>query len=105
MHRAVPRGTALARFREGLFDEQKTFAPAGNAKGQRWTPFAQTCLTLADHVKRNPGVTLSEALREVRHHYASHSSGRSALATWLKQDGVRGVEMRRDGKLLRLYPK
>ena len=86
-----------------LTEAQKTFAPAGNAEGRRWTPFQQTCLDLARHVAHNPGCLLKDAVDSIQTHYASVSTARSCLRIWIDEGKVRGVRMEKDGRKLRLF--
>jgi hypothetical protein len=92
------------KLRAALCDEQRTYAPAGSC-GQRWTPFQSTCKALHEVVCREPGIVLKEAIGLVKHHYASSSSAVSSLTHWLDTGKVAGVELRREGRLLKLYPK
>ena len=87
-----------------LCEQQKTFAPAGNASGQYWTPYRETCRNVLSKVTRRPGVTLKELLDGLKHHYASFSSARSSIRHWADSGKIPGVEIRRDGRLLRFYP-
>lgn len=93
------------RVRKVLAPEHKTFAVAGNAHGSRWTPFQQTCRDLARFVDENPGTSLKGAVDGIEHHYANDRSARSCLRQWLDAGIVVGVELRKKGKHLRLYPK
>lgn len=62
-----------------LNDAQKDFCKAGDASGGRWTPFKQTCIHLVEKVKRNPGIEFNVLIKELDHHYQSHSSAKSCL--------------------------
>jgi hypothetical protein len=92
------------RFREHLREEHKTFAKAGNAEGKRWTPFQSTCESLVRYVRRNPGRTLKDIVDGVDHHYASSSSAKQSLSHWIRKGVIKGVELRREGRVLRVYP-
>lgn len=92
--------------RDSLNDHQKTYAMAGNADGRRWTPFQQTCVELLRVVKAEPGLSMKEVMGRVKHHYCSDSTARSTIARYLTTGHgiIKGVEARKEGRFLRLYP-
>ncbi len=78
-----------------LRPEHQTHAKAGSVgAGGRWTAYRDTCAQLARLVADQPGVTLKAAIEGVTHHYASKASARSALAKWIPDGRVPGVELR-----------
>lgn len=99
------RAPLAADTRDKLRPEHKTFAPAGNANGSRWTPFQDTCKQLLEHVRRNPGCTLRDAIKGIKHHYVSQPTAVNSLRKWIEKGIVDGVEMRRDGRVLTLHLK
>lgn len=78
---------------------------AGNPDGQRWTAWGETCRNLQRFVDQNPGVPLHEAIDSIDHHYRKNTTARSCMRKWLKEGKVRGVELRTEGKVLRVYPE
>ena len=85
-----------------LCPEHKTHAQAGAAGAAgRWTPWRNTIEQLARVVRRQPGITLKEAVGELQHHYTSNAGARASLAKWVREGAVDGVYI--DGA--RLYPK
>jgi hypothetical protein len=98
---------AFTSLRKSLNDRQKTYVKAGNADGRYWTPFQETCRTLRRFVGENPGVCLKDAINGIRHHYSSDSSARACISQYLQsgKNIVKGVECRREGKYLNLYPE
>jgi hypothetical protein len=91
---------------EGLCEEQKTFAEAGNADGKYWTPWRRTCSLVRKAVERQPGICVAELIREEGYfHYASSSSARSSLSHWLREGKVPGVKVVREGRKLACYPE
>lgn len=89
---------------EMLHERQRDFAPAGNPDGARFTPYGQTCEELSKIVTKQPGISLKDALRSLQHHYSSVSSARTALTKWGLKGTVKGVEFRRTGKAINLFP-
>jgi len=87
-----------------LNEKQKTYAPAGNSYGRRWSPFKDTCDQLAALVKKLPGISMKEALDKITHHYSSVSSARGSLSHWISEGKVLGVRIEREGRLLKLFP-
>ena len=109
----VTRGVVAARLnrkassdklRNSLCEEQKTFATAGNSDGKRWTPFQRTCREVLNAVTKKPGLNMKELVDAVDHHYASDAGARAHLAGWIQEGVVDGVEARREGRCLRVYP-
>lgn len=85
--------------RRALREEQKTFAPAGNAAGDYWTPFQATCKAVRDRIRGvEGGVELKLVVDSINHHYASTKSARCHLARWIELGKVDGVRLRRDGR-------
>jgi hypothetical protein len=97
---------AFSSLRKSLNDRQKTYAPAGNADGLYWTPFQETCRTLRRFVDEHPGTCLKDAINGIRHHYSSDSAARACISQYLQsgKNIVKGVEARREGRYLKLYP-
>lgn len=98
------RKAQVDRIIKKLHDGQKTYAQAGNCNGRHWSPFKQTCMSLARYVKEHPGCTMKEALAGFEHHYSSDSSAMNALAVWIDGGKVEGVRRVSDGKKFKLYP-
>lgn len=84
-----------------LYEKQKTFSPSGSANRQYWSPFRETCQLLETYVGNNPGVTLSEALRHIPHHYANHSSARGNLQDILNRGVIKTIEIKAGGLYLK----
>ena len=82
-----------------LRDEHKTFAPAGNANGSRWTPFQQTARDVTDYVRAHPGCTIKQLVDAVRTHYHTPASARSALAKWIRAGVIEGVVFKGNGRV------
>lgn len=90
---------------EGMLNEaQRTYAPAGTATGRRWSPFRETCDKVKLYVKGHPGCTMKEVIEAVDHHYGNDATARSSMAHWIEARKVDGVEIRREGRRLALYP-
>lgn len=87
-----------------LREEHKTFLAAGTASGRRWTPFMQTCRSVAEAVRLAPGITLKELVAPGAYHYANRGSAVSGIAHWVAEGKIAGVRLERDGKKFRLYP-
>lgn len=105
--RALPdfnRKALADRLRVDLTERHKTYAPAGNAAGRRYTPFRRTCESVAAAVRERPGLLLKELLDSVPTHYLNRASARTCLPRWVREGLVDGVRMERDGRFLRLYP-
>lgn len=90
--------------RGALRDEHRHWATAGNADGQRWSPWKATCKRAERFVKDNPGTSLKDLIDGIEHHYRKDSTARSSMSQWIQQGKVPGIEARREGRLIRLYP-
>ena len=84
-----------------LCDEQKTYAEAGNADGKRWTPFRATVFNLIRLVEKSPGCKLSDAIKELEHHYASYGSAKSGLYAMINTGVIKELKIKKG----RLYLK
>jgi hypothetical protein len=92
------------RLRASLCEQHKTFAEAGNAKGHRFTPFANTRRQLEGLVRDNPGVSMKDAIDAIQHHYSSDKAARATLSQWIRKGVITTIEARKEGRALRLYP-
>lgn len=98
------RKAYVARIRDSLRPEHKTFALAGSARGGHFTEFKATCERLRGYVNAHHGATLKEAVTEVRHHYATDASARAHLVKLIEQGVIKGIRCERTGKKVALYP-
>lgn len=108
-HLEAPRLSPDARvgrlLRSSLRPEHKTVVAAGSANATgRWTPFRETSKQLRNHVARNPGCLLFEAVRSVQHHYRTANNARASLAARIREGLVPGVKISVEGGRLLLYP-
>jgi hypothetical protein len=101
---ALNRKAYVARIRDSLRPEHKTFALAGSARGGHFTEFKATCDRLRGYVNTSPGTTLKDAIAEVKHHYATDASARVHLAKLILSGVVKGIRCEKIGKKLSLYP-
>ena len=103
----APRTTSkpLPHILKMLHEGHKTHAKAGAiGAGGRWTPFRQTCETLASLVRERPGIFLAEAMRAITHHYSSDACARSSMAVWLMKGKIPGIKLVQEGRYLTLHP-
>ena len=77
---------------------------AGTNHGGYWTPCKETLREVSAFVASHPGSTLREVVESVKSHYANKRTFSQSIPWMLKKGLLKGVEMRRDGKALRLYP-
>lgn len=76
-----------------LCDETRTWAAAGNALSEYYSPFRRTVRRIYDVLEAAPGLTMKELVARVDHHYSSVTSARGALRHWIrvgKLPGIRG---------------
>ena len=91
--------------RELLTEAQRDHAPAGNNRGQRWSPFVGTCAAVREYVAEHPGCLAAECMRGVQHHYRNESTARNSMVQWVDLGKVPGVAQRRDGHAIRWWPR
>ena len=84
-------------------EAQQTYSEAGNAQSKFWTPFKATCEEMRRYVGQHPGCTLKECIESIHTHYRSTSTAKSSLACWLRKGIIEGVEVRKDGRMIRLH--
>lgn len=78
-----------------LVDQQKDFSEAGNANGERWTPFNQTVSELKRYIVKHPSCKLKDALTNIKHHYSSLSSAQNSIRQWIYSGVIQGIEINR----------
>ncbi|HXH12331.1 MAG TPA: hypothetical protein VNP04_21505 [Alphaproteobacteria bacterium] len=103
-----PRLNRTARaqcLRDALVPQQQVWAEAGNAQGRRWTPFQQTCEVVRQTVAMHPGITMKALIDQVKTHYQTPATARSALVKWIELGRVQGVRLERVGRRIYLFPK
>jgi hypothetical protein len=79
--------------RASLREEQRTFAPAGNSDGKRWSPFQQIAQDLRAAVEASPGITLLE--------FTGDEFKAESLRRRIKQGAVKGLVVKQGGKVFR----
>ena len=94
------RARVSQRLRRRLVEEQRTFAPAGNARAQFWSPWKATVLEVQAWAAAHPGGTFAEMVSQVRHHYRTAATARSCLRQHISDGLVPGVRLERDGRRL-----
>lgn len=98
-------GSGMYTLRGCLRPQQITGVAAGGNAGGYYTPFRDTCQKVAAVVASNPGVGMRDLLAGVgATHYASSAGARASIAHWAEKGKIPGVELRREGKTVRLYP-
>ena len=90
---------------DSLLPEQKVWGKAGNANGDRFSPYARTCLNLLNYVRQRPGCFFKQAIENIDTHYNSITGARSALYHWLKLGKIKGVRLVKECNRLKLYPE
>lgn len=86
--------------RSVLKEQHKTFAEAGNATGNRWSPFKALAWNLAEAVSKNPGVRIWDFVEATDHDYPTDQAAVLSLRRFLARDG-KGL-VYRQGKV---YPE
>lgn len=79
-------------------------ASAGTTGGGYWSPWRETINQLTRIVTKHPGITLKDALPQIKHHYGTDAAARSSLSHWIQAGKVPSIEARRDGRRILLYP-
>lgn len=89
---------------ERLSDEQKTSASAGTNKGGYWTPFKATAREVAKFVASHPGSTAKAVIDSIQHHWSGGPSAKATMLNAIERGWVPGVEIRREGRAITLWP-
>ncbi len=85
-----------------LVDEQRTFAPAGNARARFWSPWKATVAEVQAFAAAHPSASFADLVRGIRHHYRTAATARSCLRRHIEDGLVPGVRLARDGGRLRI---
>ncbi len=100
----IQRGAITRHVRACLTEQHKNYAKAGNARGDRLTPYSLTCDSLREAALKWPGLLFTEIIEKIEHHYASQSAAKSALYGWISSGFVKGVKLVKEKNRLRVYP-
>ena len=92
------------RLVRSLVDEQRTFAPAGNARARFWSPWKATVAEVQAFVAAHPAAPFADLVRGIHHHYRTAATARSCLRRHIEDGLVPGVRLERDGGRLRIWP-
>lgn len=104
---AVPpaeRTRVTDRLRRRLTEQQRTYAPAGNARAQFWSPWKSTVGEVQAWAAANPGGAFAAMVDQVRHHYRTRATARSCLRRHITDGLVPGVRIERTGHRLIIEP-
>jgi len=85
------------RLVRSLADEQRSFAPAGNARARFWSPWKATLAEVQAFAAAHPAAPLSDLVRGIRHHYRTAATARSCLRRHIEDGLVPGVALEREG--------
>lgn len=91
------------KVKEGLKEQHKTYAEAGNNKGRYWSPFKETCRQIVLAVMREDGILLKDLIDKIDHHYHTPSSAKSSILEWTKRGYIHGIEVRLENNRYRFY--
>ena len=85
-----------------LVEEQRTFAPAGNARAHFWSPWKATVAEIQTWSAAHPSASFADLVRGIRHHYRTAATARSCLRRHIEDGLVPGVRLVREGGRLRI---
>ena len=85
------------RLRGALAEEQRTFAPAGNARARFWSPWKATVAEVQAWAAAHPAGAFAELVAGIRHHYRTAATARSCLRRHIAEGLVPGVSIERTG--------
>lgn len=98
------RPLLVSEWRDALRPEHKTWGVAGNAEAQYWSPYRETCRSVAKYVADHPGALARDVIEHVTHHYRSDATARCCIVRWANAGKIPRVRVERDGRCLRFYP-
>ena len=102
LNAALSRRASTDTLLKSLHDAQKSYCLAGSQAG-RWTKFKGTKDAILTYVRSHPGTSLKEALKAVKHHYASDAGAASRIVDLVYRGVITELRIERDGKALRLW--
>ncbi len=93
---AINRRADVAKFRDRLRPEHKTFAPAGTNSGRSWSPFLETCKRVRAFLSTVGGsAEMVEVVKHVDSHYSSGSVFRASFVQWAERGKIEGITVDR----------
>lgn len=95
---------ALWNIKNMLREEHKHYAEAGGKGGGYYTPFKATVRKIRAHIKENPGCTIKEMIDRVGScHWASDQTAKSCIAKYIREDIIKDITVKVEGRKHRLY--
>ena len=87
-----------------LSPAQKVFVAAGSAGASHWTAFKQTSALLRQLVHKHPGVTMTDAVKRISHHYSNNENAAVELRRGIETGIIPGLRIERiNDKRIRLW--
>lgn len=86
-----------------LTEQHKTWAKAGNANGDRYSPFQHTKRQLIETVKKQPGITIKDLIQSIDHHYSSESSAKGSILQWIHKGVITELELKHEGRGYKVF--
>ena len=77
--------------RGALCEETRSWAKAGNALSEYYSPFRRTVRRIQDVLKAEPGLTMRDLITKVGHHYNSDATARGAIRQWIQRGKIQGI--------------
>lgn len=88
-----------------LAEEHKTWATAGSAEGDFYTPFKGTRKRVQEYVAKNPSCTMKEIVADVDTHYQSVGTAKSCIASYIRSGVIDGIRCDESKRPFRFYPE
>jgi len=77
-----------------LNEKQKTWALAGNNRGERYTDFKDTVNQIYEYLKKHPDSTLKDIIKNIKHHYRKDSTAQSSISTWIRKGIIKNIDVK-----------
>ncbi len=87
-----------------LYEEQKD-SVAGNDSGQFFTSFKNTVNKLNEYMSDKKESSMSDVIKNIKHHYKSENSAKSSLKKMIEQKVIDGYKIDKRGKSIYIVVK
>jgi len=86
-----------------LTEHHKTFTQAGSATGSHWSPFKQTIENLIEVIKKNPGILMKDAIKQIKHHYKSSPIAVNSICKHIQTGVIKSIRTQWTPAGIQLY--
>ena len=85
-----------------VHDGHKAFK--AGAQGKRWSPYRQTVDLLVKHVEGDPGCTVKDAVKQIKHHWSSNRVAVRKLVDLIRKGSIKELTYDLNSGVMKMFP-